>query len=143
MPYSKALSPAFSTLELLCVIIILGILASVGFSYMGNLSHKQCIHILKSKLQGTQSALSSYYANSFVKAVPIRQDDALAILKRLESSNKPTCALRLESSHIVAIVGSDVLHFSIEPSNLSINPKISCILTHKLCKAFSDRILDK
>lgn len=59
---------AFSSFEILCVIIIIAIIMSVGVRYMGHIAHKQCISRLKSQLAHTQNALSMYYADAFIRA---------------------------------------------------------------------------
>lgn len=140
MRYSKR--SAFSAFEVLCVIIIVGILAGVGIKYMGHLHHKQCVLRLKAKLASTQNTLSQYYTQSFMKA-QIEPTVARQILQTATLDSTPTCRFSLESNALKATINSQILYFSIQPSDLSLNPIISCNLSQPLCKEFSDRILDK
>lgn len=141
MSYSK--QSAFSAFEMLCVIIIVGIFASVGIKYMGHLHHKQCITKLKAKLSFTQNALSKYYTQAFMQADTFEPNIARQILQTLTLDSSPTCHFSLESNVLKATIDSQMLYFSIQPSDLSLNPIISCNLSVPLCKEFSDRILDK
>lgn len=140
MRYSKR--SAFSAFEVLCVIIIVGILAGVGIKYMGHLHHKQCVLRLKAKLAFTQNTLSQYYTQAFMKA-QIEPTVARQILQTATLDSTPTCRFSLESNALKATIDSQILYFSIQPSDLSLNPIISCNLSQPLCKEFSDRILDK
>ncbi|STP11633.1 Tfp pilus assembly protein PilE [Helicobacter cinaedi] len=140
MLYSKR--SAFSAFEVLCVIIIVGILAGVGIKYMGHLHHKQCVLRLKAKLASTQNTLSQYYTQAFMKA-QIEPAVARQILQTVTLDSTPTCRFSLESNALKATIDSQILYFSIQPSDLSLNPIISCNLSQPLCKEFSDRILDK
>ena len=140
MQYSKR--SAFSAFEVLCVIIIVGILAGVGIKYMGHLHHKQCVLRLKAKLASTQNTLSQYYTQAFMKA-QIEPTVARQILQTATLDSTPTCRFSLESNALKATIDSQILYFSIQPSDLSLNPIISCNLSQPLCKEFSDRILDK
>ncbi|CAM2778794.1 prepilin-type cleavage/methylation domain-containing protein [Helicobacter sp. MIT 03-1614] len=134
---------AFSSFEILCVIIIIAIIMSVGVRYMGHIAHKQCISRLKSQLAHTQNALSMYYADAFIRADVIDYTQAQSILKHLEKSNTSKCAFSVQGSKIIAHIGIEYLTFTLEPPTLEKNPKISCKLSSALCKDFSDRILDK
>ncbi len=134
---------AFSAFEVLCVIIIVGILASVGIKYMGHLQHRQCVMGLKAKLAFTQNALSKYYTQAFMYAPSIQPQEAREILQTLTRDSTPTCHFSLESHKLKATIGSQILYFSIQSSDLSLNPIISCNLSLPLCKEFSDRILEK
>ncbi|BDB65986.1 hypothetical protein Hc94105_0170 [Helicobacter cinaedi] len=140
MRYSKR--SAFSAFEVLCVIIIVGILAGVGIKYMGHIQHKQCVLRLKAKLASTQNTLSQYYTQAFMKA-QIEPAVARQILQTATLDSTPTCRFSLESNALKATIDSQILYFSIQPSDLSLNPIISCNLSQPLCKEFSDRILDK
>lgn len=140
MRYSKR--SAFSAFEVLCVIIIVGILAGVGIKYMGHIQHKQCVLRLKAKLASTQNTLSQYYTQAFMKA-QIEPAVARQILQTATLDSTPTCHFSLESNALKATINSQILYFSIQPSDLSLNPIISCNLSQPLCKEFSDRILDK
>ena len=140
MRYSKR--SAFSAFEVLCVIIIVGILAGVGIKYMGHIQHKQCVLRLKAKLASTQNTLSQYYTQAFMKA-QIEPTVARQILQTATLDSTPTCRFSLESNALKATIDSQILYFSIQPSDLSLNPIISCNLSLPLCKEFSDRILDK
>lgn len=140
MLYSKR--SAFSAFEVLCVIIIVGILAGVGIKYMGHIQHKQCVLRLKAKLASTQNTLSQYYTQAFMKA-QIEPTVARQILQTATLDSTPTCRFSLESNALKATIDSQILYFSIQPSDLSLNPIISCNLSQPLCKEFSDRILDK
>ena len=140
MRYSKR--SAFSAFEVLCVIIIVGILAGVGIKYMGHIQHKQCVLRLKAKLIFTQNTLSQYYTQAFMKA-QIEPAVARQILQTVTLDSTPTCRFSLESNALKATIDSQILYFSIQPSDLSLNPIISCNLSQPLCKEFSDRILDK
>lgn len=140
MRYSKR--SAFSAFEVLCVIIIVGILAGVGIKYMGYIQHKQCVLRLKAKLASTQNTLSQYYTQAFMKA-QIEPAVARQILQTATLDSTPTCRFSLESNALKATIDSQILYFSIQPSDLSLNPIISCNLSQPLCKEFSDRILDK
>lgn len=140
MRYSKR--SAFSAFEVLCVIVIVGILAGVGIKYMGHLHHKQCVLRLKAKLASTQNTLSQYYTQAFMKA-QIEPTVARQILQTATLDSTPTCRFSLESNALKATIDSQILYFSIQPSDLSLNPIISCNLSQPLCKEFSDRILDK
>ncbi|WP_104743462.1 type II secretion system protein [Helicobacter cinaedi] len=140
MRYSKR--SAFSAFEVLCVIIIVGTLAGVGIKYMGHLHHKQCVLRLKAKLASTQNTLSQYYTQAFMKA-QIEPTVARQILQTATLDSTPTCRFSLESNALKATINSQILYFSIQPSDLSLNPIISCNLSQPLCKEFSDRILDK
>lgn len=134
---------AFSAFEVLCVIIIVGILASVGIKYMGHLQHRQCVMGLKAKLAFTQNALSKYYTQAFIQADSFQPEIARQILQTATLDSTPTCRFSLESNALKATIDSQILYFSIQPSDLSLNPIISCNLSQPLCKEFSDRILDK
>ncbi|MCX2717182.1 prepilin-type cleavage/methylation domain-containing protein [Helicobacter sp. MIT 21-1697] len=134
---------AFSSFELLCVIIIIAIITSIGVRYMGHITHKQCISRLKSQLAHTQNALSAYYANAFIRADVIDYVQAQSILRQLEQNNTLQCAFSVQGSKIIAHIGMEHLVFGLEPPTLEINPKIFCKLSSALCKDFSDRILDK
>lgn len=134
---------AFSAFEVLCAIVIAGVLTSVGIKYMGHLQHRQCVMGLKAKLTFTQNALSQYYTQAFMYADLFQPEMARQILQTLTLDSVPTCHFILESHTLKAIIGSQILHFSIQPSDLSLNPIISCNLSLPLCKEFSDRILDK
>lgn len=140
MRYSKR--SAFSAFEVLCVIVIVGILAGVGIKYMGHIQHKQCVLRLKAKLASTQNTLSQYYTQAFMKA-QIEPTVARQILQTATLDSTPTCRFSLESNALKATIDSQILYFSIQPSDLSLNPIISCNLSQPLCKEFSDRILDK
>ena len=140
MRYSKR--SAFSAFEALCVIIIVGILAGVGIKYMGHIQHKQCVLRLKAKLASTQNTLSQYYTQAFMKA-QIEPAVARQILQTATLDSTPTCRFSLESNALKATIDSQILYFSVQPSDLSLNPIISCNLSQPLCKEFSDRILDK
>lgn len=140
MRYSKR--SAFSAFEVFCVIIIVGILAGVGIKYMGHIQHKQCVLRLKAKLASTQNTLSQYYTQAFMKA-QIEPAVARQILQTATLDSTPTCRFSLESNALKATIDSQILYFSVQPSDLSLNPIISCNLSQPLCKEFSDRILDK
>lgn len=134
---------AFSAFECLCVIIIFAILSSIGVRYLGYIADKQCILALKAKLNLTQSALSDYYARSFLTADSIDTMYASSILMRLMQSPKPKCYFTVHTDSIIATVGTQNIHFYVQPATLAVNPRIFCELSQPLCKAFSDRILDK
>ena len=144
---------AFSSFELLCVVVIVGIMASVGVRYLGQISHKQCILGLKSRLAHTQSALSSYYADSFLSGSEPSSTRAREILNRLTFENltqtsplphtRPICGFVLSSKGLEAHIKGQILSFIIDPPSMQHNPRIYCNLAQPLCKEFSDRKLDK
>ncbi len=141
MRYSKR--AAFSAFELLCIIVIIAIMASVGIRYLGYITSKQCLLHLKARLTHTQNALSAYYTDTFIRAESIDITYPQRILSYLSQTNTPQCGFNIQSHQIIATIGTQSLAFSLEPPTLEVNPKISCNLSTPLCKDFSDRILDK
>ena len=133
----------FSAFELLCVIIIVAIVAGVGVRYMGHITQRQCILHLKSKLSHTQYILSAYYADSFIRGDSISMAHARNVFHQLTLNPKQQCAFVLQDSTLIAHIGAQNVVFRIDPPNLAINPKISCVLSAPLCKELGDRILDK
>lgn len=134
---------AFSTFEALCVVVIVAVIASVGIRYLGYITHKQCLDKLKGRLTYTQNVLSMYYTDLFIRGDVANPADARVILSHLTKDNTPKCHFVLRSSNLIATIDKQSVSFSIEPSSLALNPKISCSLISPLCKAFGDRILDK
>lgn len=141
MQYSKR--AGFSTFELLCVVIIVAIIGSIGVRYLGYITHKQCLLHLKARLAHTQNALSAYYADSFVRGDSINPIYAQNILSTLGDNATPQCAFILQKTQLIAIIGTQNVVFSVTPPTLTLNPKISCNIAESLCRDLSDRILDK
>lgn len=141
MLYSK--KPAFSAFELLCVVMIVAILASIGVRYLGYVSHKQCLLHLKAQLSHAQNALSVYYTDSFIREEKVDSAYAYSLLSNITRTNRAQCGFVLEPHRLTATIGIQSLSFSIEPSTFLVNPKIFCPLALPLCKDFTDRILDK
>lgn len=146
-PHALSIRGAFSSFELLCVVVIVAILASVGVRYLGQFSHKQCLLELKSRLYHTQNLLSNYYADSFLNANEPNPLHSRQILHRLmeqtNSSSHPSCGFVLTQNDLEAHIKGQILKFIIDPPSLSINPRIYCNLSQPLCKEFSDRRLEK
>jgi len=134
-------SNAFSSFEIICVVMIVAILVSFSMRYIGNIKEKSCIIALKSSLANTQRQLSQYYAKAFLSSRDIDSRVARDILTRLP--NDVNCGFELQNSALIAYIGDKKLYFNIEPSSFAYNPRIFCALQDSLCKQMSDRILDK
>ena len=127
MRYSKR--AGFSTFELLCVVIIVAIIGSIGVRYLGYITHKQCLLHLKARLAHTQNALNRTYAHN--------------IPSTLGDNATPQCVFIVQKTQLIAIIGTQNVVFSVTPPTLTLNPKISCNIAESLCRDLSDRILDK
>lgn len=136
---------AFSSFELLCVVVIFAILSSVGVRYLGDIQEKNCLLYLKARLASAQHALSTYYHSNFMLNLSPDSVRAQAIFTSalFHGGINRQCAFELKGKHMIAYVGAKNLTFTISPSTFALNPKISCNIKDPLCKDMSDRILDK
>lgn len=136
---------AFSSFELLCVVVIIAILSSIGVRYLGNVQEKNCLLHLKSRLASAQHTLSMYYHSTFMlnlhpDFVRAREIFASALL---QGGTKQQCYFELTEKQMIAYVGAKKLSFTLSPPTFALNPKISCNIKDPLCKEMTDRILDK
>lgn len=143
MPFFKR--GAFSSFELLCIIVIFAILSSIGVRYLGDIQEKNCLLYLKARLASAQHALSTYYHSTFM--LNLSSDSVRAreifISALFQGGINKQCVFELKGKQMIAHVGEKNLTFTLSPPTFALNPKISCNIKDPLCKEMSDQILDK
>lgn len=135
---------AFSALELLFVIMILGILSIIATNTFKTHQQKTCLKHLKTQLFLTQEHLSMLYLRDFLHTNPNTTLQAYNLLNKLHSQK--TCGFVFESvpsPRLIAHIQDTKLVFTIQPSDLKTNPRIFCNLNAPLCKEFFGRKLNK
>ncbi len=135
---------AFSTLELILVIVIVGILSIGALKVITFNTQKVCLQNLRTKLFVAQERLHTLYMRGFLNSLPPQNlaFQASMILHNLHTPNIP-CGFSYAHPMLYAKVGSESIAFSIEPNDLTQNPKIFCHYNTPLCKEFFNRILEK
>ncbi|WP_394955311.1 type II secretion system protein [uncultured Helicobacter sp.] len=135
---------AFSALELVLVIVIVGILSVGALRVVGLKTQKVCLQNLRTKLFVVQERLHTLYLRGFLDSAPIQNLplQASAILDSLHTPNA-SCGFSYAHPMLYARVGEASIAFSIEPQDLSQNPKIFCHYATPLCKDFFNRVLEK
>ena len=140
---------AFSAIELLIIICIMGILSIGALRFISTGSEKMCLEKLRTQLFIAQEKIAMAYLRDFLLPQGIGTLKAQMILNELGMSNaNKNCAFSYAKDVLIAHIGSEQLLFYIEPSDLGINPRIYCDFSAKshnatLCKNFFHRILDK
>lgn len=143
-PQMPSFRHAFSALELILVIVIVGILSVGALRVVQFQTQKMCLQNLRTKLFVVQERLHTLYLRAFLDSLPPQSlpPQAGAILDSLHMSNS-SCGFSYTHPMLYARVGKESIAFSIEPQDLTQNPKISCHYGTPLCKEFFNRILDK
>lgn len=135
---------AFSALELILVIVIIGILSIGALKVITFNTQKVCLQNLRTKLFVAQERLHTLYMRGFLDSLPPQSlaPQASMILHSLHTKNS-SCNFTYTYPMLYAKVGSESIAFSIEPNDLTQNPKIFCHYNTPLCKEFFNRILEK
>ena len=135
---------AFSALELLLVIVVVGVLSVGALRVVELQTQKMCLQNLRTKLAMAHERLHTLYLREFLDSVSF-QNVPLQARAILDSLHTPSASCGFAYAHpmLYARVGEVRIAFSIEPQDLSQNPKISCRYATPLCKEFFNRVLDK
>lgn len=139
MQYSKA----FSSFELVCVLVIIAIFTSFSLRSLHSMQQKMCLNTLKTKLTRTQNALTNHYTQSFLLNIPSDPNAAYILLSKLQENANTRCGFSFHTNILTAHIGDKQLNFFIEPASLQSNPRLYCPLSAPLCKEFSNRTLNK
>lgn len=141
MPSSKG---AFSALELVLVIVIVGILSAGVLRVVQFQTQKVCLQNLRTKLFVAQEQLHTLYLRAFLDSLPPQSVPQYAhtLLATLHTPDA-SCGFHYAHPMLYARVGDESIAFSIEPQDLTQNPKIFCHYGTPLCKEFFNRVLDK
>ncbi len=142
MPIQHSNSNAFSLIELVFIIAIVGILVFVLPREL-NIPQRACYAKLASQLASLQQNLSIAYTKATLSLQNIPQNDVLTIIEsfRLESKH---CFLGFEKSKFVAKAFSEKTTFTLEPSDLSVQPSFKCpFSSNALCREILERTKTK
>lgn len=140
---------AFSAIELLAVICIVGILSIGAMRFISGGQEKICLEKLRTQLFIAQEKIAMAHLRDFLYPQGMGALQAQMILSELAINNaNKHCAFSYTKDALIAHIDGEQLAFFIAPSDLHINPRIYCDFSSKsrtstLCKNFFHRILDK
>lgn len=136
-------SNAYSFIEVIFIILILGILLNLAISGINNHS-KICEIKLSTNLIKVQNNLALAFSD-FNLSHKIQKDKLYDILKSIEEQNSLKCGFKFNQTHmeLIAYDHKNNTTFKIIPKDLSNNPKILCQYQEPFCKKLSNRTKDK
>lgn len=137
-------SKAFSIIELIFVITILGILATLGFQ-KNLFKETRCTAYLASSLANFQNEISLYFTNSYLSHKNISFEDIEILFQKYTTKNTPFCSLTLNQKNLSITATNNNLKttLNITPKDLSTNLKIQCPFSNILCKKIHYRYSSK
>ena len=134
-----SLNKAFTLLELVIVLLILGALSYYAMPRFF-VQESLCFYELKTKLFKANQDLMSLYMQKITQSKKIEID---AILHDLTKRDNPSCFFEYRKSRLIAHVGKKSLPFLISPQDFSTKPKIYCLVANDLCQKFWGKKLKK
>ncbi|MDU7692725.1 MAG: type II secretion system protein [Helicobacter sp.] len=137
---------AFSMIELLFVIILIGILSFIAVYKFSNINHRNCVSKIAQNLQNFQIEISNLATKHYLRNETIALD-LVKLFKPFEIKDKK-CSFSFDEAKSKLYARSDLLRteFTIMPKmpkSLGQNLRISCIFKDELCKNIKSRQKDK
>lgn len=126
---------AFTMIELVFIIVILGILATVAIPKMAASREDACYAKLRANLSETQSDLSREYTKKFMRGETTAQSDIEKILKNtLGADASSGCGFNVNGTNITMIVGKKTMNLTMDKDITTKSPVVSCDAKNEMCK---------
>jgi len=135
---SKDNLKGFSLIELVFIVAIVGVIASIGLTKF-SIKEKLCYIELANELSNIQYKLSIIYTNLSLSQQEPNKNQILSLISS-SSVNKKDCFLGFHQSKLIAKAFDKTTTFSIEPSDVSIQPSFKCAFSSNvLCREILSR----
>lgn len=128
-------------IELVCFIVIAGILLGASLHYLNANNKQLCISKLKQELNLTRQKIAQIYTKDFLDSKITNNNVIFSILDSLNGFNAK-CYFSLQQNRLIAHIYDENLAFNISDFTNSA-PNIVCNLQDRFCKEFNDKVLDK
>lgn len=130
----------FTMIELVFIIVILGILASVAVPRMIMSRDDACYAKLRTNLSEAQSDLTRAYTKEFMKGNTVKDDNIEKILNdTLVANTSGKCRFEIGNvsngvANITMTVGKDTMGLKTERDLVTKSPSITCDEKNDMCK---------
>ena len=125
---------AFSMLELVFVIVILGTISTVAISKLILSREDACYAKLRAGLSEVETSLTREWTRKFLQGVAPTTQEITQVLKTLEQNNSDKCTFKVtDPNNITATVGRINIAFKVADDKNTKSPVITCDVNNATC----------
>lgn len=126
---------AFSMLELVFVIVILGVISSIAIPRLIVGREDACYAKLRAGLSEAETSLTREWTRKFLQGVAPTPQEVTNILKILEQNNSDKCTFRVTNANaITANIGRVNVNFQVKNDKNTKSPVITCDVRNESCR---------
>ena len=126
---------AFSMLELVFVIVILGVISSVAIPRLIVGREDACYAKLRAGLSEVETSLTREWTRKFLQGVAPTAQETTQILKILEQNNSDKCTFKVTNPNaITATIGRTTVNFQVINDKNTKSPVITCNTNNESCR---------
>lgn len=133
---------SFTAIELVFVIVIVGILASVAIPRLIIGRDDACYVALRATLSETEIYISREYTKKFLQGIPVRDSERQQFLKDIEKNNSSNgkCSFSVvNANNITATINNIKLPLNVTIDAKTKFPTITCNLNNESCRKLIGR----